>query len=157
MGWHQLNRQEELLTGGGRGVGDGRAEGLLAIGCGRQAAVSLMPDVYGTSSGSMLNQLHIHIFGSSHLEGSYVGDLLYRYSGSCLCRLILTFLSGHNTWTTALSNSMKLWTTMVESSDKACPLEKGMANHFSILGLRTPWTVWKGKKIGHWKMNSPGQ
>ena len=22
---------------------------------------------------------------------------------------------------------------------------------------RTPWTVWKGKKIGHWKMNSPGQ
>ena len=32
------------------------------------------------------------------------------------------------------------------------PLEKGMANH-----LRTPWTVWKGKKIGHWKMNSPGQ
>ena len=36
-------------------------------------------------------------------------------------------------------------------------LEKGMANHFSILVLRTPWTVWKGKKIGHWKMNSPGQ
>ena len=36
------------------------------------------------------------------------------------------------------------------------PLEKGMANHFSILALRTPWTVWKGKKIGHWKMNSPG-
>ena len=23
--------------------------------------------------------------------------------------------------------------------------------------LRTPWTVWKGKKIGHWKMNSPDQ
>ena len=23
------------------------------------------------------------------------------------------------------------------------PLEKGMANHFSILALRTPWTVWK--------------
>ena len=22
------------------------------------------------------------------------------------------------------------------------PLEKGMANHFSILALRTPWTVW---------------
>ena len=27
------------------------------------------------------------------------------------------------------------------------PLEKGMANHFSILALRTPRTVWKGKKI----------
>ena len=25
------------------------------------------------------------------------------------------------------------------------PLEKVMANHFSILALRTPWTVWKGK------------
>ena len=37
------------------------------------------------------------------------------------------------------------------------PLEKGMASYFSILALRTPWTVWKGKKIGHWKMSSPGQ
>ena len=37
------------------------------------------------------------------------------------------------------------------------PLEKGMANHFSILALRTPWTVWKGRKIGHWKMNCAGQ
>ena len=36
------------------------------------------------------------------------------------------------------------------------PLEKGMANHFSILALRTPWTVWKGKMIGYWKRNSPG-
>ena len=26
------------------------------------------------------------------------------------------------------------------------PLEKGMANHFIILALRTPWTVWRGKK-----------
>ena len=36
-------------------------------------------------------------------------------------------------------------------------LEKGMANNFSILALRTPWTVWEGKKIGHWKMSSPGR
>ena len=36
------------------------------------------------------------------------------------------------------------------------PLEKGMANHFSILALRTPWTVRKGKMIGYWKRNSPG-
>jgi len=36
-------------------------------------------------------------------------------------------------------------------------LEKGMANHFSILALRTPWTEWKGKMIGYWKRNSPGQ
>ena len=39
---------------------------------------------------------------------------------------------------------------------KCGPLEEGMANHFSILALRTPWTVWKGKKIRHSKMNSPG-
>ena len=36
-------------------------------------------------------------------------------------------------------------------------LEKGMANQFSILALRTPWTVWKGKMIGYWKRNSPGR
>ena len=29
---------------------------------------------------------------------------------------------------------------------KCDPLENRMANHFSILALRTPWTVWKGKK-----------
>ena len=34
---------------------------------------------------------------------------------------------------------------------KCGPLEKGMANHFNILALKTPWTVWKGKKIRHWE------
>ena len=34
------------------------------------------------------------------------------------------------------------------------PLEKGMVNRFSILALRTLWTVWKGKMIGYWKGNS---
>ena len=37
------------------------------------------------------------------------------------------------------------------------PLEKGMANHFSILALRNAWTVWKGKKVWHWKMSSVGR
>ena len=41
------------------------------------------------------------------------------------------------------------------SSHLCGPLEKGMANHFSILALRTPWTLWKGKMIGYWKRNSP--
>ena len=40
---------------------------------------------------------------------------------------------------------------------KCGPLEIGMANHFSILAFRLPWTVWKGKNIWHWKMNSPGR
>ena len=46
---------------------------------------------------------------------------------------------------------------MVERSDRMWFTGEGMAHHFSILALRTPWTVWKGKMIGHWKMNSPGR
>ena len=49
-------------------MGDGRAEGSSATGDGRQAVISLMPDIDGT---------HIRIFESSQLEGSYEGDLLY--------------------------------------------------------------------------------
>ena len=30
---------------------------------------------------------------------------------------------------------------------KCGPLEKGMASCFSILALRTPWTLWEGKNI----------
>ena len=37
------------------------------------------------------------------------------------------------------------------------PLEKWMANHFNVFALRTSRTVWKGKKIWLWKMNSPSQ
>ena len=47
-------------------MGDGRAEGSSAIGDGWQAAISLKPDV---------DETHICIFESSHLEGLYVGDL----------------------------------------------------------------------------------
>ena len=36
---------------------------------------------------------------------------------------------------------------------KYSPLEKGMANHCSILALRIPWTVWKGRKMWNWKMS----
>ena len=39
---------------------------------------------------------------------------------------------------------------------KCGPLEKGMANHFSILALRTWWTQSKGKKIWHRKMSPQG-
>ena len=59
-------------------MGDGRDEGSSAIGDGGQAAVSLRPDVDGTGSGSLLNQMHVHIFASSQHEGLHVGDLLYR-------------------------------------------------------------------------------
>ena len=65
------------------------------------------------------------------------------------------------TWTTTLSNSMKIGHAMRPKADRSCwkgltecgPLEQGMANHFSILALSTPWTVWKGKMRGYWKRN----
>ena len=56
-------------------MGDGRAEGSSAKGDGRQAAVSLMPDIDGTVP--TRSQMHVRIFESSQLEGSCVGDLLY--------------------------------------------------------------------------------
>ena len=70
------------------------------------------------------------------------------------------------TWTTALSNSMKLWAmscratqdgwVIVESSDKTWSTEGENGKPLQHFTARTPWTVWKGKKIWHWKMNSPG-
>ena len=66
----------------------------------------------------------------------------------------------NHTRTTALSNSKKLSHARGATQDggswcrdltECGPLEKGMANHFSILALRTSWTVWKGKMIGYWK------
>ena len=48
-------------------MGDDRAEGSSAIGDGRHAAISLMPDVDVTN---------ICIFESSHLEDLYAGDLV---------------------------------------------------------------------------------
>ena len=34
---------------------------------------------------------------------------------------------------------------------KLGPLEKALENHFSILALKSLWTVWKGQKVWHWK------
>ena len=50
------------------------------------------------------------------------------------------------------AESQKAWWRILT---KHGSLERGMANHFSILALRTPWTVWKGKKLWHWKMKPP--
>ena len=49
-------------------MGDGRAEGSSAIGDRRRAAISLTPDIDG---------MHVCIFESLQLEGSYLGELLY--------------------------------------------------------------------------------
>lgn len=55
----------------GKEMGDGRADGLSAIG--GQAAISLMPDVDGA---------HVRTFKSSRLEGLYASDLLYLLDNS---------------------------------------------------------------------------
>ena len=57
------------------------------------------------------------------------------------------------TWIIVLYKLMKPWAmpcratqdgrVMVESSDKMWSTGEGSGNHFSILALRTPWTVWK--------------
>ena len=63
--------------------GDGAAEGSSARGDGGQAARSLTPDV----DGSLLeHKLHVCIFESSKLEGSYVGG-----SSSFLLYSILSY------------------------------------------------------------------
>ena len=62
------------------------------------------------------------------------------------------------TWTTALSKWIyepcsvgppkmdgPWWRVLTKRS----PLEKGMENHFSILDLRTPWTVWPNSRFPH--------
>ena len=57
-----MERHEELLTGGGRQGGDGRAEGLSAIGDGEQAAISLTTDIDGRGPGSLLEpDAHLHL------------------------------------------------------------------------------------------------
>ena len=40
---------------------------------------------------------------------------------------------------------------------KCSPLEEERATHSSMIAWRTPGTVWKGKKIWHWKISLPSQ
>ena len=65
--------------------------------------------------------------------------------------------SSDKTWSSGEGNGKPLqcavhWRRDQQTSSVCGPLEKGMASHFSILALRTPWTVWKGKTTGHWNM-----
>ena len=62
-GWPQVSR-EELLTGGGRGDGRWKSEGMSAIGDGRQAAISLLPDIDGAHICILkVHNLKFHIWG----------------------------------------------------------------------------------------------
>ena len=69
-------------------------------------------------------------------------------------------------WQKGLRNSMKLWVMLcratqdgqviVESSDKTWSTGGGDGKPPQIFAWRTPWAVWKGKRIWHWKMSPPG-
>ena len=71
------------------------------------------------------------------------------------------------TWATALSSLMKLSAmvcratqdgrVMVESSDKTWSTGEENGKPLQYSCLENPQTVWKGKKVGHCKMNSPSQ
>ena len=54
-------------------------------------------------------------------------------------------MQGHPRWT---GHSGKFWQNVVPGRE--------MANRSNILAVRTPLTIWKGKKIWHWKMSYPG-
>ena len=70
------------------------------------------------------------------------------------------------TWTTALSNSMKLWAMlcratqdgwiMVQSSDRMWSNGKGNGKPLQCSCLENPINSMKSNKIGHWKMKSTG-
>ena len=71
------------------------------------------------------------------------------------------------TWTTALSNSMKPWAmpcratkdrwVMVESYDKMRSTGEWNGKPLQYSCLENPMNRGKGKKTGHWKMNSPSR
>ena len=65
------------------------------------------------------------------------------------------------TWITALYNSMELWAMLCRatqdewvmvSSNKTWSTGEGNGKPLQHFALRAPWTVWKGKKIWHWKI-----
>ena len=66
-------------------MGNGRAEGASAIGPGGRAAVSLTLDANGTGS-PCWDQMCVHVFESSQLEGSYGG-------GACALGRIQLFVT----------------------------------------------------------------
>ena len=69
-------------------------------------------------------------------------------------------------WPRGFCNSVKLWAmpcratqdrqVIVKSSDKTWSSGGGNGKPLQYSCYKNPWTVWKGKKIWHWKMNSPG-
>ena len=106
-------------------------------------------------------KLGLVLMGRAKLSKSLIQFFINKWgSVPSLIRKLIKLIK----WTTALSNSMKLWAmpcrvtqygwVMVESSDKTWSTGEGNGRPLQHSCLENPWTVWQGKKIGHWKMNS---
>ena len=114
-------------------------------------------------------------FLAYYLNISYSGLLLLHR----LCNIFLreSYFSYHISnilsritvllWQRGLHNSKKLWIMLcsatqdgqviMESSEKTWYTGGGNDKPLQYSCLETPWTVWKGKKIGHWEINAPGE
>jgi len=79
------------------GVGDDRAEGSSAMGNGGQPAISLMPDVDGTGSGSLLDSIPstLSIPDILGLKSSYCTTVLYTVLHSKVHKSTVTFEDAH--------------------------------------------------------------
>ena len=79
-------------------------------------------------------------------------------SSSCITALL---------WQSSLCDSLKLWAMhagLPRTDGSQCrvlikrgPLGEETTTHSRILAKRTPWTIWKGKKIWHQNMSPPGK
>ena len=104
-------------------------------------------------------------FSESFPSGSIHKPLYFSIKWQTDWKLQSQKLTNLTFWTTALSNSMKLWAmmcratqdrwVMMEISDKTWSTGEGNGKPLQYSCLQNPMKIWKGKKIGHWKMNSP--
>ena len=112
--------------------------------------IVILPKAHLTSRSRMSGSRWV--ITPSWLPGSWRS---FVHSSVCFCHLFLISSASQPCLTQWNYEPLKMDGSWWRVLTKRGPLEKEMANHFSILALRTPWTVWKGRKIGHWKMNSP--
>ena len=75
-------------------MGDGRAEGSSAIGDGGQAAISLMADVDGTGSGSLLDSIPSTLLKKQSSD-VWVVALFSGHTSTSYITAVFTLASGH--------------------------------------------------------------
>ena len=89
-----------------------------------------------------------HILNKNHLQEILLhGSQPYPGESACVTQETISHaVQGYPRW---IGHNEEFWQNMVHWRNK-------WQNPSSILARRTPWIVWKGKKIWHWKMSLPG-